>query len=400
MIDGRVNGKDTAWELATGSERAVRLFREHFDEQPAGVWAAPGRVNIIGEHTDYNGGLCLPIALPHRAYLAFRSRTDDIVRMATDLPGEGSWIGTKDLVRPGGLSGWPAYCAGPAWSFRQEGLDAGGFDAAIVSCVPVGAGLSSSAAVACSMALALAQTAGQPTDDVARARLADLCIRAENEVVGAPTGGMDQTVSLRAQDGHALLLDCRSGQVDHVPLDLPKAGMTLLVVDTRAPHSLVDGQYAERRRTCEEAAQQLEVSTLREVEDLPEALRRLESDLARRRVAHVVTEIDRVRRTVDHLAARRWAQVGQLMNDSHRSLREDYEVSCHELDVVVDSAQSAGAFGARMTGGGFGGSAIVLAEDDDVERIVSVIEGAACSQGLPRPRFHRALAAAAASRVA
>ncbi|GAB76524.1 galactokinase [Austwickia chelonae] len=396
-----MNGEGNAWEAAVGCSRARQLFRGHFDSEPAGTWAAPGRVNLIGEHTDYNGGLCLPIALPHRTYVALRPRTDDVIRMVTDLPGTRIWTGTTDLVRPGAITGWPAYCSGPVWALNQDGTDIGGFDVAAVSCVPVGAGLSSSAAIACSMVLALAETAGRSADsDEERAALATLCVQAENEIAGAPTGGMDQAASLQARAGHALLLDCRSGETRHIPFDLAGAGLTLLVVDTRAPHALVDGHYAERRRTCENAARQLGVASLREVDDLPAAVRRLTDDLARRRVAHVVTEIDRVRRTVDHLTAREWAQAGQLMNDSHRSLREDYEVSCRELDVVVDTAQQAGALGARMTGGGFGGSAIVLAEEHAVEDIATAIQDATRSRGLPEPRFHRVLAADAATRIA
>ena len=380
-----------AWPSETGVRAARELFRDAFGTEPAGVWASPGRVNLIGEHTDYNGGLCLPIALPHRTYVAVSARADERVRITTDI-GEEIWQGRLTDLGPGLVLGWVAYCGGPAWALRESGVDVPGFDLAVVSCVPLGAGLSSSAAVECAVGLALSQLAGERRDgdDAARAELAALCVRAENEVAGAPTGGMDQAASLRTRAGHALLLDCRDGSVEQVAFDLASAGLQLLVIDTRASHSLADGQYGARRAACERAARILGVTTLREVTDLDAALARLDDAEVRRRVRHVVTEIARVRDFVAVAEAGDWTAAGQLMNASHDSLRDDYEVSCIELDVVVAAARDAGALGARMTGGGFGGSAIALARSAEAASIAGAVREAAGARGLPVPDVHLA----------
>ncbi|WP_298129035.1 galactokinase [Micropruina sp.] len=383
------------WQQAWPSEVGVRtvreLFRTAYDAEPDGVWASPGRVNLIGEHTDYNGGLCLPIALPHRTYVAVSARSDGRVRMTTDI-GDEVWEGAISELAPGQVSGWVAYCGGPAWALREAGFEVPGFDLAVASCVPLGAGLSSSAAVECAVGLALAQLAGQrlDTDDDSRARLAALCVRAENEVAGAPTGGMDQAASLRTTAGHALLLDCRDGSVEQVRFDLASDGLELLVIDTRASHSLADGQYGARRAACESAARILGVATLREVTDLDAALAQLDDEEVRRRVRHVVTEIARVTEFVAVAEAGDWTAAGELMDASHESLRDDYEVSCLELDVVVTAARAAGALGARMTGGGFGGSAIALVRSEDAASIARAVREASGSRGLPVPDVHQA----------
>ncbi len=383
------------WQQAWPSEVGVRtvreLFRTVYDAEPDGVWASPGRVNLIGEHTDYNGGLCLPIALPHRTYVAVSARSDGRVRMTTDI-GDEVWEGPISELAPGQVSGWVAYCGGPAWALREAGFEVPGFDLAVASCVPLGAGLSSSAAVECAVGLALAQLAGQrlDTDDDSRARLAALCVRAENEVAGAPTGGMDQAASLRTTAGHALLLDCRDGSVEQVRFDLASDGLELLVIDTRASHSLADGQYGARRAACESAARTLGVATLREVTDLDAALAQLDDEEVRRRVRHVVTEIARVTEFVAVAEAGDWTAAGELMDASHESLRDDYEVSCLELDVVVTAARAAGALGARMTGGGFGGSAIALVRSEDAASIARAVREASGSRGLPVPDVHQA----------
>ena len=226
-------------------------------------------------------------------------------------------------------------------------------------------------------------------------------MRAENEIAGAPTGGMDQAASLRSQDGHALLLDCLDGSVRHVPFDLAAHDLALLVVDTRAEHALVDGQYAARRASCEAAAARLGVGTLREVSDDPRglewALDKLDDEVQVRRVRHVVNEIDRVTWFVALLDAGEVGLVGTLMNASHASLRDDYEVSCRELDLVVDTARAAGAVGARMTGGGFGGSAIALVDADEVDRVAQAVADAFAEQGLRAPAFLVATASDRAS---
>ncbi|MGW6129278.1 galactokinase [Cellulomonas sp. NPDC055163] len=403
-----------AWTQDEGGARVRALFVERFGEEPDGVWSAPGRVNLIGEHTDYNGGLCLPMALPHRTYVALRrtpvpeGRASGAVRLtsAQAAAGEVREVALAD-VGPGAVDGWPAYVVGVAWALQQSGdLDegAGGFDVAVDSCVPFGAGLSSSAALECAVAVALddvfglglAGTPGSP-DDAGRARLAAACVRAENEIAGAPTGGMDQAVSLRASAGHALELDCRDLSVRQVPFDLAAHDLALLVIDTRAEHALVDGQYAARRATCEAAARRLGVATLREIDPaaLDETLDGLaadapegeDADITVRRVRHVVTEIARVQSFVDLLDAGRVREVGPLMDASHASLRDDYEVSAHELDVAVAAAREAGALGARMTGGGFGGSAIALVEATAVDAVARAVAAAFDREGLRAPAF-------------
>jgi galactokinase len=369
---------------------ASALFGRTFGAGPDGIWSAPGRVNLIGEHTDYNGGLALPIALPLRTYAAVRLQDHGRLRAtSTSAPGGVVDVALGD-VEPGNPQGWVAYLAGVCWVLGQEGYALPGLDVAIASEVPVGAGLSSSAALECALVAALSDLLGLGVldDDAGRARAAAWCQRAENEIAGAPTGGMDQAASMRATTDHAILLDCRSGAVEQVPVRLGSHGLALLVVDTRAEHALVDGQYAARRTACEEAAQVLGVETLREVDpaDLGAALDRLPDDVSRARVRHVVTEIHRVRDCVDALRAGDFGEVGRLFVDSHASLRDDYEVSCRELDLVVDTALRAGALGARMTGGGFGGSAIALVPADQAESTAGRIVAAFAADGLDAPR--------------
>lgn len=399
-----------AWDVEDGSAQARALFTEVFDAAPDGVWSAPGRGNLIGEHTDYNGGLVLPFALPHRTYAAITRRTDRTVRLVSAQ--EAGTVVTVDLdtVAPGTVSGWAAYVVGVAWALEQAGATLGGFDVAITSCVPYGAGLSSSAALEGSVAIGLDALFGLGigADDAGRQHLVAACIRAENEIAGAPTGGMDQAAALRSQEGHALLLDCRSLEVRQIPFDLASDGLALLVVDTRAPHALVDGQYAARRTTCEAAAAVLGVETLREVTDLDAALATLaapgaldasgqDPEVTARRVTHVVTEIARVGEVEALLDAGRTAEVGAVLSAAHASLRDDYEVSCHELDVAVDAAVQAGALGGRMIGGGFGGSAIALVRVEDAEQVAGEIAAAFESEGLTAPGFLVAVAGGPAS---
>lgn len=406
-----------------GVAQASALFREAFAAEPDGVWAAPGRVNIIGEHTDYNGGLALPIALPHRAYVAMRAREDRTVRLVSALHPDAISILDLDAIGPKGSAGevpqWNAYIAGVAWALEQEGLGpVSGFDAALVSCVPLGGGLSSSAALECATVVALDELGGlgltgsiEEADDAGRARLVPICVRAENEMAGAPTGGMDQSASLRAQAGHTLALDCRDGSVRQVPLDLEAAGVALLVIDTKAAHSLADGQYGARRAACERAAAVLGVEQLVDIEPdgLDMALTRLaeESDGEElvKRVRHVVTEIARTRALMavleggQTLTRAELKRVGALLNASHDSLRDDYECSCPELDVAVEAAQAAGAHGARMTGGGFGGSAIALVDAERVGDVAQAVVAAYADAGFGAPAFLEAVPSMSAGRV-
>lgn len=384
-----------AWSPEEGAERASGLFTATFGTTPRGVWSAPGRVNLIGEHTDYNGGLCLPIALEHRCFVALSPRADTRVRLVSAQSGGVIWEGDLATVAPGGVEGWGAYVVGVAWALREAGHEVGGFDAAVDSCVPFGAGLSSSASLEAAFAVALDDVAGLglADDDEGRSELARACVRAENEIAGAATGGMDQAASLRARDGYALALDCRDGSVHHEPFDPP--GYELLIIDTRAPHALNDGQYATRRASCEAAALVLEVATLRDWLDaaadvdtaLASALGRLLDDTTRRRVRHVLKEIDRTEAAFAAMQAGDWGRFGLLMDASHVSLRDDYEVSVAELDVAVEAARRAGAIGARMTGGGFGGSAIALVPAGTSASVATAIVGAFAAAGLRPPAF-------------
>ncbi|PWD50357.1 galactokinase [Serinibacter arcticus] len=393
-----------AWETTDSLARVATLFERTFGASTDGTFSAPGRVNLIGEHTDYNGGLALPIALEHRTYVAVRLREDSLVRLVS-AQGEGVWEADLDAVAPGAVSGWGSYLVGVAWALRQDGFTVPGFEAAVDSCVPFGAGLSSSAALEASLAVGLDTLLGLGLggDDDGRSRLAAACVRAENEIAGAATGGMDQAASLRAQDGHALALDCLDGSVRHEPF--APVDRELLVIDTRAPHSLNDGQYASRRATCDAAAAVLGVPTLRHWLDaatdaaaaVASADALLDDDVARRRVRHVLTEIDRTRQAHDALRAGDWDAFGALMDASHASLRDDYEVTVPELDVAVEAARAAGAVGARMTGGGFGGSAIALVPAGTSHEVAHAVAQAFAEHGFTSPAFLTSRAAGPAA---
>ncbi|MGZ4744721.1 MAG: galactokinase [Oryzihumus sp.] len=368
-----------------------------------GVWSAPGRVNLIGEHTDYNAGLCLPIALPQRTYVAARRRLDRRLRLWSGQADEPVDV-QLDEVAPGHPGGWGSYVAGVLWALEEVGHPVGGLDLVVDSEVPVGAGLSSSAALECAVASAVADLfeLDLTADDGGRAALTAVCVNAENTIAQAPTGGMDQAAAMRSREGHALLLDCRDGSVEHVPFEPETRGLALLVVDTRAEHSLVDGQYAERRASCEQAARELGVASLREVpaEQLQEALTRLDDPVVRARTRHVVSEIARVEQSVEALRRWRIRELGEIFDASHASMRDDFEISCPELDLAVDTARAHGAVGARMTGGGFGGSAIALVpwgdEDEVGEAVVEAFEDA----GFRTPRYFAVDASGPAGRDA
>ena len=412
---------DLVWaDAATPDEGAVQaanLFRDAYGYEPRGVWSAPGRVNIIGEHVDYNGGPCLPIALPHRAFVALSPRSDRTVRLVSTQTREAIDVLDLDVIGPKGTPGevtnhWTAYLAGVAWALEQAGYGPlPGFDAALWSCVPLGGGLSSSAALECATAVALDEVCGlglagslEGPNDEGRKVLVEAAQAAENQIAGANTGGLDQTASLRCRQGHALALDCRDMSARQVPFDLSAVGLELLVIDTRAKHSLADGQYGSRRADCEESARILGVGQLVEVEDLDEASAALGDDRLVARTRHVVSEIARTRAFIElldegPLEGTRLAVAGALLNDSHDSLRDDYEVSCEELDVAVEAARVAGAHGARMTGGGFGGSAIALVSADAVLDIAQAVARAYETRGWETPHFIRALPGAPAGRL-
>lgn len=356
---------------------------------PAVVATAPGRVNLIGEHLDYNGGRCLPLALPHATYVAAAPREDRLLRM-TSLQVHGTEQVELDGLEPGSVSGWSAYVAGVVWALEAEGWTLPGVDLVVDSRVPVGSGLSSSAALECAVALALLALAGPEDSPEVRRRLVDACVRAETGMAGAPTGGMDQSVALLAEDGHALLLDFTAGSAEQVPWQPAADGLELLVVDTHVSHTLTDGGYADRRADCEEAARRLAVPMLRAVAGHPEVLEQLPDGRLRRRTRHVLTEMARVDDAVAALRRGAHAEVGPLLDASHVSLREDFEVSCDELDVVVDTARRHGAVGARMTGGGFGGSAVALVPSGLVERVTAAVAAAFDERRWRSPGFLRA----------
>nr|WP_202881589.1 galactokinase [Pedococcus badiiscoriae] len=377
------------------------LFRTTFGSDPTGVWSAPGRVNLIGEHTDYNSGLCLPIALPHRTFVAAKPREDDLVRVVS-AQGDGLVEVPLAEVAPGRPGGWAAYVAGVPWALRRAGYAVTGLDVAVDGRVPLGAGLSSSAALECAVGAAASDLFHLDllAGDVGRTTLAAACVDAENTIAQAPTGGMDQSAALLASEGHALLLDCRDGHTEQVPFDLSAHGLALLVVDTRAQHALVDGQYAQRRDSCEAAVRELGVASLREVpaEGLEERLSALSSDVLRRRARHVVTEISRVQQAVTSLRSNDFRAVGELFLASHASMRDDFEISVAELDTAVESAVAAGALGARMTGGGFGGSAIALVPADRAPAVQATVREAFAARGFRSPDSFLVTASGAADR--
>ncbi|MEV5492519.1 galactokinase [Streptomyces bobili] len=384
-----------------GAEQQVRAdFVELYGAEPEGVWAAPGRVNLIGEHTDYNDGFVMPFALPHTATAAVSRRTDGRLRLhSADIEDGVAELRLDDLT-PESDQAWTAYPAGVVWALRDAGHPVTGADIHLTSTVPSGAGLSSSAALEVVVALALNDlfALGLP-----RWQLARLCQRAENVYVGAPTGIMDQTASACCEAGHALFLDTRDLSQQQIPFDLAAEGMRLLVVDTQVKHAHSDGEYGKRRAGCEKGAALLGVDALRDIPytGLDAALERLgDEEEVRRLVRHVVTEDQRVERVVSLLKSGETRAIGPVLVEGHASLRDDFRISCPELDLVVDTALAGGALGARMTGGGFGGSAIVLAEAADVDTITKAVEEAFAAAGFTAPRVFEAVPSAGARRLA
>ncbi|PPA59630.1 galactokinase [Micromonospora chalcea] len=368
----------------TVADRAAAGFRQRYGTEPAGRWAAPGRVNLIGEHTDYNDGFVLPFALPLRTVVAAAPAPDGRWTVWSELDDEPVEFGTAEADEPGGVDGWAAYVAGVVWALRAAGHDVPGARLAVASDVPVGSGLSSSAAIESAVLAALVDLGGLDLPAQAWPRLAQ---RAENDYVGAPTGIMDQSAVIRGRAGHALFLDCRTEEVEQIPFDLDAAGLAVLVIDSRAPHRHADGEYAARRRSCERAAATLGVTALRDVDvaDLDAALARLDDDETRRRVRHVVTENQRVLDTVALLRAGRVRDTGPLLTASHASMRDDFEITVPEIDTAVEAALSAGAYGARMTGGGFGGCVLALIDAEAADPGAAAVTEAYAKRGFTAP---------------
>jgi galactokinase len=354
---------ETAHPAADPVGKAATWFRERYGGEPDGVWHAPGRANLIGEHTDYNDGFVLPFALGLgvRAAAAMpapgRAGVLELASRQANAPASPPVEARVDSLAPGSVTGWAAYAAGVAWALREAGLAVGGARIAFDADLPQGAGLSSSAALECATALALTGLYGI---DVPAPELARLARLAENDFVGVPSGIMDQSASLLCRKGHALLLDCRTLATTQVPFDPAGGGLELVVLDTRVRHALADGEYADRRRACEKAARLLGVPALRDVTDPDAALKRLDDPVLRRRARHIITDNHRVQAVTGLLRAGAMNEVGALLTASHLSLRDDFEISWPQADVATAAAVAAGALGARMIGGGFGGSVIVL----------------------------------------
>ena len=374
---------------------AIAGFIKHFGSEPTGVWSAPGRVNLIGEHTDYNEGFVLPFAIDRRTYAAVGLRSDQLARIASSFAGEVIEFEISKISK-GSVAGWSAYPLGVAWALMQAGATSKGFDLYVESNVPVGAGLSSSAAIECSVALALNDLWGA---GLSKNVLAKVGQKAENEIVGAPTGIMDQTASLFGQADHAVFLDCRTLDAKATALSLEENGLEIWVMDTRVAHRLTDGGYAARRASCEKASELLGVSSLRDVtvESL-EASKHLLDDVVYKRAKHVVTENERVQQTVKLLAESGPRSIGQLMIDSHSSMRDDFQISITELDVAVETALSEGAVGARMTGGGFGGAAIALIESQKAASLTTAVIEKFQQEGFGKPEIFKVIPDAGAKR--
>ena len=374
--------------MSGSAQSAAQLFEKQFGYKPAGVWSAPGRVNLIGEHTDYNEGFVLPFAIDRRTYAAVSLRDDQLARIASSFAGEVIEFEISKISK-GAVAGWSAYPLGVAWALVQAGATSQGFDLYVESNVPVGAGLSSSAAIECSVAIALNDLWGA---GLSKNVLAKVGQKAENEIVGAPTGIMDQTASLFGQADHAVFLDCRTLDAKATALSLKENGLEIVVMDTRVAHRLTDGGYAARRASCEKAAELLGVSSLRDVtiESL-EASSHLLDDVVYKRAKHVVTENERVEKTVKLLSELGPKSIGQLMIDSHSSMRDDFQISITELDVAVETAMSEGAVGARMTGGGFGGAAIAIIDSQKVAGLTMAVIEKFQKEGFEKPEIFKVI---------
>jgi galactokinase len=384
----------TVRRVSNDADVLVEAFHSRTDRQPAGVWAAPGRVNLIGEHTDYNDGYVMPFALAQQILIAAAPRQDGIWSV-TSLNNHSTETFEAADLQPG-MTGWQAYVAGVVWVLQEAGHQVGGADMVLTSDVPEGAGLSSSAALECAVLTALADLNHLDIAGLERAKLAR---RSENVFVGAPTGLMDQAASTLCAAGHALFFDCRTSEAEHVRFDTSSAGLEILVLDTKTPHALVDSEYAARRASCEEAARMLGVPALRDVSDVDSALEQLPDPVIQRRVRHVVTENARVLEAVNVLRQGRIADLAPLLDASHASMRNDFEITVPQVDLAVELARASGALGARMTGGGFGGCIIALSPAGETDRIGREIAESFATAGYGPPAHFTAVPSAGAQRL-
>ena len=360
---------------------------------PDVIASAPGRVNLIGEHIDYSQGFVLPFAISYRTTAQIRRRDDQIIRIRSQQKIRDEITTSISDLTPGSQGGWERYVLGVMWALGiSEGVDI-----EIDGDVPLGAGLSSSAALECAVATGLNNLFSLGLDTK---QLALLAQKAENEYVGVPCGIMDQSVSMMAEAGSALLLDCRDLSTTLVPFDLGASGLELLIIDTQAHHALIDGEYANRRQACESASAKLHISSLRDV-DISTLVtsKKLLSNEDFMRAHHAVSEMARTLEAVAVLKRKDFVTLGALITQSHISLRDVYEVSCPELNCAVDAALAHGALGARMIGGGFGGSAIALAEQGQIKAIKSAITDAFQSAQYAEPRFFTSLPAEGAKLI-
>jgi galactokinase len=355
-------------------------------------YEAPGRINLIGEHTDYNLGFALPIALPERTAVTFDPDESAALTVRSDREGGEVTIGFD--TSPGDVSGWAAYVAGVVWSLREAGHRVVGGTMSISSDVEMGSGVSSSAALECAVLGALTTATGLGLDRIESARLAQ---RAENDYVGAPTGMMDQLASLCGEPRRALLIDFLAASVRPVVFDPDAAGIALLLINSRAPHRHAGGEYASRRASCERAAADLGVGSLREVQDSGVGVLGAVSDpVDARRARHILTDNQRVIEVVAALGDSDFAAVGRLLTASQASMRDDFEITTDHIDLIADTAVRAGALGARMTGGGFGGCVIALVPADRVDVVSGAVRRAVDDAGYPEPTIARTHAAAGA----
>ncbi len=362
-------------------------FASLYGAPPVGIWSAPGRANLIGEHTDYNNGYVLPFAIDDRTWCAARPNNVGLLRVASTAQTSRHSVSIADLDKAD-FEGWSGYALGVAWALHKAGHDLShspGIDLLVDSTVPLGAGLSSSAALESAVAVALNDLWGLGLDRMALAKAGQL---AENGAIGAPTGIMDQVATLFGQEDHAVLLDCASLRTTAVPLHLAASGLSLLVLDSKVKHAHADGGYASRRQACELGARTMGVPFLRNltVAHLDKAQSLLDDETFRR-VRHVVTENDRVLATVEALSTSGPEAIGRLLLASHASMRDDFEISVPEIDTAVEASMNAGAVGARLTGGGFGGSAIALVPTNRVAGLGDAVRAACSDRGFAIPEI-------------